>query len=508
MTGASLWERIVAFAYIPAVLTAYVVWILRALKPLGGTWPVRLRAALAKREASVLLDSARVVVLVAWMGNTPDLDLVTEYLRRGIPWCEGYGFFQWVDVRVVPPGAELALVWIYRAALAFVIAGTFARSAALVAALAHVAMWSIAFSTAHGPVHNHAIFMVLVIFALAPEPFVPLRRYVAAWKSERSLAALATYPAYVRYAAMFTVATVYVQTGLEKGFYGGPQWMNGITLQGYMLRKGEISTSLTTLPLPLFGVLAAGVIFWETFYGAIFFWPRLRPFALLSAWMFHEWVRWGMGVWPFFFMEAAAFFVLPPYQIAVWLRARRAQNPGKKPSDGAAPAPPKDEPAPASRPAPAWRLALLVALLAAQWAPTGLRRSFYPFASNAMFSSALRPGQLLVGGARIVIDDGPPAREVRSELAVSIRRQRWNELVYAHFLSTFRGDARFAAARPLFCELLLQEVVRYAEPRTTKVSLWMDYFNAGQSEMRTKKLIECGASDRFDVAALSRSGIR
>jgi hypothetical protein len=430
-----------------------------------------------------------------------------------VPWCDGYGVFRWADVLAVPPGAEIALVWIYRAALALAIVGVRARTAALVAALSHAAMWSIAFSTAHGSVHNHAVFMILVSLALLPEPLVPLWRYARAAQRGEPLAGVATYPAFARYAAIFAVATVYVQTGVEKILYGGPRWLNGVTLQGYVLRKGELSTSVGGLPIAAFVALSALVVIWESGYGAVFFRPRLRPFALLGAWAFHEWVRWGMGVWPFFFMEAAGLFVFTPYEAALWFRAFRereragealrsesaAPSSGERAPDAPAPG------APALGARPTWRLALLGALLVAQWVPIVTRRGVYPFASNSMFSGALRAGTLMVGGARIVVtgrDEGE--REVPAEVAVSIRSQRWNELIYAHFLSPYREDARFAASRPELCGTLFREILQYIDPRALRVSLWMDHFTAGQTSLRTRGLIECGADTAPGVPGQGR----
>jgi hypothetical protein len=199
-----------------------------------------------------------------------------------------------------------------------------------------------------------------------------------------------------------------------------------------------------------------------------------------------------MGVWPFFFMEAAALFVFTPYEAAVWLRGRR---------DRATPAPESPSPAsdpdrdrPSSYPAlGSWRAALLVALIGVQWAPIFLRHGVYPFLSNAMFSGSFKGGELMVGGARILIEGGAADREIPPEEAASIRSQRWNELVFEQYLSPYKDHRRFAAARPPFCETLLHEVDTYADPGAARMSIWMDYFNVGEQGMRTMKLAECHA---------------
>jgi len=498
-------ERLGAYAFSILTVVFYAAFAWRRSLPYGATLRARISALLALREPSVLLDSARYVALLVWMRNTPDIELAAEYLRRGVRWTPAVGIFRWVDVFVIPPDSLPLLLWAYRIALALAIAGVMGRAASAVGAVLHALLWSIGYSTVGYSVHNHVVFMILLSLALAPEPYVPITRYVRALRDKTPLASLATYAAYVRFAAVFAIVTVYVQTGVEKVLYGSPRWFNGVTLQGHSLRKGELSVVLASWPLWLMIGLGVVVVLWETFYGLVIFYPRLRGIAVLSAWSFHELVRFVMGVTPFTFMLPSVLFFLTPYEAWAWLAARIAKSTENK-SRGPEVAPavasevaPAVPPAPSSARSPAMRtvsVALLFALCAAQWAPTVRRRGVYPFLGNAMFSSSLQAGTVVPAEASIVARTSDGAeRRISIPDAVATHQTTFSEEVFEHYLSPATDHAPKLEKRHEFCVAVLRSVVQRAEPRAVEVTLFLDFFRAPDPKLEIQALDTCRLPD-------------
>lgn len=496
----TIFEKAVAVLFFLGTLAFYLAFAWARVRPFGATLRARIDALLALREPAILLDSARVIALVGWMRNTPDVGMAMEYLRRGVAWTDPVGVFRWVNVLSVPPLAVPVLVWAYRVALGLAICGVWGRAACLVAALLHALAWSIGYSTVGYSVHNHVVFMILLTLALAPQPFVPIGRYARLLRARRPLAEAGAYFSYVRFAAAFAIVTVYVQTGIEKVLHGSPRWFNGITLQGHSMRKGELSTWLATLPLWVLSLLAVGVVLWETLFGLVFFYKKLRPIGVASGWGFHELVRYVMGVRPFAFMMTSVLFVYTPYEAWTWIAARRkkAELPDVEPAEPAAPregAASVAEARPAAL-APTLRTAsvvVLVALMAAQWAPTFLRRGVYPFLGNAMFSSSLLPRETLPAEIRMVArtSDGA-AREIYPPDAIAVHSITFTGLAFARYRSPYKDQiALYAGTQERFCQDLLRSIALHAEPRATTLELHHDYFVAGTLGLQTEIIQTC-----------------
>lgn len=494
----TIFEKVGAVLFFLGTIAFYLAFAWVRARPFGATLRARVDALLARREPSIVLDSARVLALLGWMRNTPDVGMAMEYLRRGVAWTDPVGVFRWVNVLSVPPLAVPALVWAYRLALGLAICGVWGRAACLVAALLHALVWSIGYSTVGYSVHNHVVFMILLTLALAPQPFVPIGRYVRLLRARRPLTEAGAYFSYVRFAAAFAIVTVYVQTGIEKVLHGSPRWFNGLTLQGHSMRKGELSTWLATLPLWALSLLAVGVVLWETLFGLVFFYKKLRPIGVASGWGFHEFVRYVMGVRPFAFMMTSVLFVYTPYEAWTWLAARRREGPRPDPAPPASP-PGEVASAPGAAPsvsAPTLRTAsvlVLAALMAAQWVPTFLRRGVYPFLGNAMFSSSLFPGEVLPAEIRMVArtSDGG-AREIYPPDAIAVHSITFTGLAFARYRSPYKDQiALYAGTQQRYCQDLLRSILLRAEPRATTLELHHDYFVAGQLGLQTEILQTC-----------------
>lgn len=488
--GTSRLDRIEGWIYFAATVAFYLAFAWVRTKPHGATVRARVDALLAKREPAILLDSARIVALLGWMRNTPDVEMASEYLRRGIAWTDPVGVFQWVSVLRVPPIAVPIGVWCYRAALLLAIVGVAARAMCAVAGVLHALLWSVAYSTVGYSVHNHVVFMILLTLALAPEPFVPLHRYVRLARARELLTKAGTYPVHVRFAAAFAIVTVYVQTGIEKPLHGTPRWFNGITLHGHAMRKGQLSTELAHLPLWTLSLLALGVVLWETLFGLVFFYKKLRPLGVATGWAFHEFVRYVMGVRPFAFMMTSVLFVYTPYEAWCWIEGRvtkRRRDPEAIPSDVARPAKPS---------VPSLRsigVIAVAALMAAQWIPTFLRRGVYPFLGNAMFSSSLFAGKVCPAEVRMIARtaDGEE-RPIYPPDAIAVHWITFTNLVFDRYSAPYPDQiAQFAGTQGPFCQALLREVVKHAEPRAVELSLVHDFFLAGAFGLKSETVWTC-----------------
>ncbi len=498
----TLLEKIGAVLFFAATVVFYVTFAWVRVRPFGASLRGRVDALLAHREPSIVLDSARVLALLGWMRNTPDVEMTTEYLRRGLAWTDPVGVFQWVNVLSVPPSAVPILVWSFRLALAVAILGVGGRIASGVAAVLHALLWSIAYSTVGYSVHNHVVFMILLTLALAPEPFVPLFRYVRLARERRPLTEAGGYFSYVRFAAAFAIVTVYVQTGIEKVLHGSPRWFNGVTLQGHSMRKGELSTELAKLPLWTLSLLALGVVLWETLFGLVLFYKKLRPAGVLSGWGFHEFVRYVMGVRPFAFMMTSVLFVYTPYEAWTWIAERVTKKKRADLAPAPATPPANDGPTPPAKAgakqaaAPTLRSAsviLLAALLAVQWAPTFLRKGVYPFLGNAMFSSSLRPGTVIAAEVRIVVRTSDGAeREIAAPDAIAVHGITFTAIGFARYRSPYKDQIElYAGQEEAFCQDLLRSITLHAEPRATSLQLLYDFFVAGSFGLKTEILQTC-----------------
>lgn len=474
----------IAFA-VGSVL-GYVGFGARLARPFGATWGERARALLARREPSVFLDSARAVVLVAWMRNVPDIPLVVDNLHRRVPWIEPVGIFRWIDPYAFPPGAMPLLVWVMRAALLLAVIGVLARGALVVAAAAHTLLWSVAYSTVGSSVHNHVVFFVLLTLALSPEPYVPLWRYFTAYRRGAPLVQVGSYPEYLRWAAMFSVATVYVQPGIEKVLHGGLPWFNGTTLAGHALRKGQLSTGLASLPLLVLTLFAIVVVVWETGYGVVLFYPRLRWLGVLTGWGFHEFVRRGMGVTPFFFMEVALLFLVTPYEAWDAIARRLRRRPPEGVSAGAGEA---GEGAPSVR---AGHAAAIAALLVISWVPTVIRRGTYPLLGNAMFSTSLVDGRLVPAESHLFVRDAAGVeRKVWAQDGLAIHTETLNELVFVRYLSPYKPRTPFPETKDEYCQILLDHLCRYGSPDAAALVLRTDLFVVPSPHLETREVWTC-----------------
>ena len=471
--GLSLPEKLLNVALGLAALGAYAALAVRFLGGRAG-WRARLAELLAWREPAVLLDSARVVVLLAWIGYVPDVAWLKRSLEGGL--ASPAGIFRWIDLGGVPVGALDAAAWVYRGGIALAAFGIAARSAACAAGLANVFLWSVAFCFEH-TAHFHEIPLVLLALSLSPVRSPSPLAYLRAVRGRSSLAGVGEYPAFLRWAVIFAVGTAYFQAGVEKLIRSGPYWFNGTTLAGHLLRVGtELGLRVAEAPRGWLVFASLLSVAWELSFFLVLFYPRLRLPAAASAMLFHFWLLGTMNL-SFVHLVMSLAFLVPPYAIAV--RLLRGPTALGAPAGG-----------PVARRHRACAAGLAV-LLGLAWVPTFARSGVYPFLSYDMFNGFYRGGEVLLRRAHLFVEDARGWRELEVAAALEQSPSSFTEQTYYRYLSTHPRHTALAGTRDQHCRNLLRLVVRRAAPGATALKIEGDVILAGETRSSTTALVAC-----------------
>lgn len=478
-------EKLLNIALTLAVLGAYGALVLRALR--GGTSRLgidgaRVRELLGRTEPSILLDSARLVAAAAWLRYIPDPATYGEALASTAALAVPKGLFAIVDVSLVPPVALEVLAWVYRVSLVSMGLGFAARTSAALAGIANVLAWSIAFSFEH-TAHFHAVPLILFALAACPVRGPSLLGYLAALREGRTLESVGTYPAWVRFAAIFAVTTAYFQAGIEKLIRSGPLWLNGTTLEGHLLRVGnELGQHVADAPRGLLVLASAGVLIWELLFGLVLFLPRLRVAGALSAAAFHGGLYLTMGL-GFRHLVASLFFLVPPHTILRGLARSRIEARGREPSRAPIPA--------AQGRGASLRIGIVALTILLQWVPTFARGGVYPFLSYDMFNGFYRGGERLVRRAYLLGRAHEGAwQELDPTAVLSLSQAHFTEQIFHRYVSEHPRHARWVPEREGHCRMLL-ELVRGSSPALVELRLDADTARAGARSPERIELIRC-----------------
>jgi hypothetical protein len=199
-------------------------------------------------------------------------------------------------VLFTPSGIHV-LYWITLVSGALALVGLFTRASLFVFALANWIFVAHLYSYAdfHHPEAVFSILLMLLAFAPSGDRLsvdALLRRWKsgAARRTPGAVAGesdMAMWPLKTAHALM---ALTYFSTGLTKMVFGGLAWMNGYTLQSYLLADGL----RRNLPLGLWVaqhhtlsvLLSIGTVVFELFFFVSLFWRRGAPFFFLGALFF------------------------------------------------------------------------------------------------------------------------------------------------------------------------------------------------------------------------------
>ena len=459
-------DKALNIALVLSVAVVYAVFAFRFLRKKGG-----LARVLRLREPAVFLDSARLVVALAWLPLTPSVARVGENLVSGVPVDNRTILLSFVDLSQLQVEHVHVAVWAFRGGLVLLALGILPRLSALVAALGYTFAWSVAYGFTHAG-HNHVVAIVLLVLSGAPHRGPTVVDYLRAVRNRTPLEDVGTYPAYFRFFVFLAVVTAYFQAGVEKLLRSGPHWMNGLTLQGFLRKGTELGLQLSEEPVWLLTLLSVGIVLWELLFAFVLFDRRLRAIGAATAYAFH----WGMVVFlgpPFVALRRSLWFLFSPYEVYAWLRGRHLRP---------------TESAESVRWGP---IALLVLLTALQWIPTATRMDkLYPFFNYAMFNGAAGPGDIQPVGSTLLA--GPSAGELRpvSPREVGVPASTLTEQIFMRFVSEHPRNRKFRKEGPEYCRALLDKI-RTRNGTTRHLALELVYYRAGDAPKRTTRVFAC-----------------
>jgi hypothetical protein len=226
------------------------------------------------------------------------------------------------DLLFSPSGFQ-GLYWITALGGVLALIGLFTRGSLFVFALAN---WIfIAHEYSYADVHHTEVVFSILLMLLAFAPSgdslsidALLRRRKAGAAGKASVphqSDMAMWPLKTAHALM---ALTYFSTGLTKLVFGGLRWMNGYTLQAYLLADGV----RRDLPIgvwlaqhrTLCVLLSIGTVVFELSFAISLFRPRIAPLFFLGGLFFQVGllVAAGHGFYPHMFVLLLLLFLLEP----------------------------------------------------------------------------------------------------------------------------------------------------------------------------------------------------
>jgi hypothetical protein len=227
------------------------------------------------------------------------------------------------------PQAFTVFYWIVSVAGLAALVGLFTRISLFVFALGTWIL--VAHYYSYGDRHHPEAVFAIVLMALAFAPSgnrlsldAVLRRRTrpAAGLPERAETAM--WPLKL---AHVLLAMTYFSTGMSKLIAGGPQWLNGYTLQAYTF--GDAINRNVPLGIwvgqqhGLAVALSVFTIVLETFFFVSLFLPRLAPFIFISAFFFQVGLLLTGGHGFYYHMVLLVlllFFITPGWWQSLWAR--------------------------------------------------------------------------------------------------------------------------------------------------------------------------------------------
>jgi hypothetical protein len=212
--------------------------------------------------------------------------------------------FELLGIGPIPPGLASLMLPVLVACAILGLLGVLARCCAAVCGLAYLYAIGQVYSFTNVHHGDGLLGLVLLVLALSPSGAalaVPTPWNRSARVDWRQESAWAGWP--IRFVRV-QVALVYFLAGYAKIVLSGPVWMDGASLQHYLILRGQpIGYWLASQPL-LCAALSAVTVVWELSFPLVLVWPRLRWAYVPTAIIFHLVSQHVLGVgfmyfWPF-----------------------------------------------------------------------------------------------------------------------------------------------------------------------------------------------------------------
>jgi hypothetical protein len=238
--------------------------------------------------------------------------------------------FELLGIGPIPPGLATTLQPVLVLCALLGLLGIYARVASAVCAAGY--LYSVGQVYSFTNVHHGDGLLGLALIALALSPSGATLAVRLPWlpgtAAPQPLAAPGPgWP--VRFIRV-QIALVYFLAGYAKLVLSGPAWMDGASLQHYLLLRGQpIGYWLAAQP-QLCAALSATTFLWELSFPLALVWPRLRWLYVPTAVVFHLVSQHVLGVGFMYFWPFLLVFVEPDALLR-WLGARRmglAARPG------------------------------------------------------------------------------------------------------------------------------------------------------------------------------------
>jgi uncharacterized membrane protein YphA (DoxX/SURF4 family) len=218
--------------------------------------------------------------------------------------------------------------WVTAVAGITCLLGLATRTSAFIFALGN--WFFLAHGSSYGESHHgeaiFAIFLMLLAFSpsgryLSIDALIRSRRYHEENASRATINKM-EFGIWPLRLIQVLLALTYFSTGVSKLIYGGLQWMNGYTLQQYIITDAV----LWGMPLGIWlaqqhmlcQLSSIGTIFFELFFFITLIIPRSVPYFLLAGLLFHTGIYVAMAA-PFFQHMILYAVFIDFDRVAVWL---------------------------------------------------------------------------------------------------------------------------------------------------------------------------------------------
>lgn len=270
----------------------------------------------------------------------PPLDVIVNRLQKHPHFLQPQRFVQLVDA-IVPhhllftPSGFTSLYWVTAVAGVFALIGLFTRTSMFVFAFGIWTMVAVRYS--YADVHHEATLYSIILLCLAFAPsgrslsvdaLLRRRRAAAAGAPESAGAEesdMAMWPIRLSHVLL---ALTYLSTGATKLMDGGLAWMNGYTLQTYLMRdaipRGFPMGVWLAQQHELCIAFSVFTILFETLFILSLVFPWTMPFFFIGGIFFHVglYLTAGHDFFPHMVMLALLAVVLTPEWWRVWWRKR------------------------------------------------------------------------------------------------------------------------------------------------------------------------------------------
>jgi len=242
--------------------------------------------------------------------------------------------FELFGVGPIPPGLAAALRVLLVGCGVLGLLGIRARLAAAICAAAY--LYSVGQVYSFTNVHHGDSLLGIALVALALCPSTSALSARSLWRrggpAEPSPSTLVSgWPVQL---VRVQIAATYFLAGYAKLVLAGLAWGDGVSLQHYLLLRGQPIGYWLAEHAAVCAVLSVATLVLEVTFPVVLFWPRLRWLYVPAAVAFHLVSEYVLGVGFSFFLPFLLVYA-DPLPVAQWLGAYRDRLPGASPRPGA-----------------------------------------------------------------------------------------------------------------------------------------------------------------------------